>query len=194
MTSSRLPDFQLPILDFRRVLKSLSNGCISDGHVTLLMILTVMPDVSVSFLSRVLNVHANTAIKRLKLLQEHSVVLIDPERVKSGSRFRVKQINYKRLAYIEPTTKKARDRSKTNKVLDTISQIKKVLPEIKRGFSTHPRFYTPVWNLIASGIDVESYVRWLDKTHDYFSLGLMCSSWTIARYHKEEKNGKIQTP
>lgn len=193
--------------DFMSIVKSLSSGAIQEGHFTLLMVLSMVNTpyyeiddvdyrISVKGLAKTLNVHTTTIKKRLEFLVKHKIIDTDRETFRADSRIRVgRDIWFDRLLSIEPESKvKKSNTSKTDRVKETISQIKKLLPESKRGFSTHPKHFRSLWNLIDSDIDVVVYVGWLNRNYKYFSLGLMCSSYTLSKFRDVQQGERFRNP
>ena len=197
--------FYLSDVDFVHVFKALSRGQITDGHVSLMMVLSMyVPSPmmgknkdnsrEIQRISRVVNAHPTTVVKRLRFLSENEVIQIEPSYIRSDSRISVKKVSYDRLPFIEVATKSKRGNTKTEKIISTIGLIKSLLPGIKRNFSAHPKFYTPLWDVMATGVDIPKYVRWICKNYSYFSLGLFCSSYTFQKFQENQKMERYKHP
>ena len=197
--------FHLSDVDFLRSVRAISKGKISDSHLVLLIFLSmfVRPVVSrgdyrlsVSTIAKSLNASPNTSVKRLNFLSEYGIVNMKPVKVRSNSRIVVDQIRFDRLSLIESQKKiKVTDTTRTQSVLETIKQIKSYLPEgPKRNFSAHPKHLQPLERLTNTGVNIKRYVKWLDRTYQYFSLGLMYSSFTLDKFRQYEKTMSILNP
>ena len=191
--------------DFVRVFKALSKGKINDGHVALLVLLGMLVPSSVTReekdnsikvigIAKATNSHPTTVVKRIKFLVSEGVIEIGQKNIRSDSRISVSKICCDRLLSIGATDRKKRGNAKTEEIKETIRRIKSLLPGVKRNFSTHPKFYTSLWNVIDTGVNIDDFVKWTNRNYKYFSLGLFCSSFTFQKFQEHQKIERYKHP